>query len=158
MIVFSASNWNLHRYPDNVASRNDIQLGQSSPVTKLVTPSQTRQVQDIPQPSNQRVGDNDDLLLVQEFDVRGANADELLGYEDDEDEGEGEVDSYDGCEDDPTCHLDFQRQVRLNATWRAEGNRRPGGLKTQRAMRRAWEASVCFHTALPCLCLTNVQI
>lgn len=36
----------------------------------------------------------------------------------------------------------FQQKVRVDATRRAEGNRRAGGLKTQRAMVRAWKEFV----------------
>lgn len=45
-------------------------------------------------------------------------------------------------EGDDTGHEAFQRQVRLNATQRAKGNRRTGGLRTQRAMRKERDVSL----------------
>jgi hypothetical protein len=115
------------------------------------------------------------MLLINEFDVDGADADEVLGYDgdgdgdggdgddgdnDNDDEGEGE--KGETSEEDEECSGDegsrakpregfraFQTRVRVDAAKRAEGNRRAGGLRTQRAMVRAWEA--CFHSPLATL-------
>ncbi|GLB44253.1 hypothetical protein LshimejAT787_1601830 [Lyophyllum shimeji] len=90
-------------------------------------------------------GDDDESVLIGEFGIEGANADELLGYDDDDDEGE---DEWDGCTPDADDEgegedLDaYKIRIRVDATRRAEGNRRAGGLKTQRAMVRAWEEFV----------------
>lgn len=111
------------------------------------------------------------MLLIDEFDVDGADADEVLGYDGDGDgddggdgddsdnDDEGEAEKGDTSEEDEEHSGDegsrakphegfraFQTRVRVDAAKRAEGNRRAGGLRTQRAMVRAWEA--CFHFPL----------
>jgi hypothetical protein len=118
--------------------------------------------------------DNEEISLVNEFGVDGAYADEVLGYEGDGDDDDDNRDSGEGPlasdEQDEAANSDededeaddddddhgadkresfgaFQKRVRVNAAKRAEGNRRAGGLKTQRAMVRAWE--VCLLLLLP---------
>ena len=97
--------------------------------------------------------------------MEGAAAEEVLGYdpdndeEDEEENEEGDGDEGDGDEDeqeqgghsDEEVDLDgdkefeeLRRRVRIEATQQSEATRRVGGIKTQRAMIRAWE--VCFHT------------
>ena len=71
--------------------------------------------------------EDDEEQLVQEFGVPGAFAEEILGYDEEVDDLDLEVD-----EDYET----FQTRVRVAATKRAEANRRPGGLKTQQAMQK----------------------
>lgn len=70
-------------------------------------------------------------------------------HENTEDNSEDE-DTSDESEDDESeddnaiLHEDFaefKRRVRVEETRRAEGNRRAGGLKTQKAMVKAWQAS-----------------
>lgn len=84
---------------------------------------------------------------MQEFNVKGGNADELLGYDPEEDESsdedrdENESDDEEGGPSQGQSHTSFQRQVRVDATQRAERNRRIGGLKTQRAMQKGWNVS-----------------
>ena len=98
---------------------------------------------------------SDEALLVNEFDVDGAG-EEILGYEDDGDEGDEDEDEDDNDSSEsesteeqrlnsPRTFRKFKHQVRADAARRAEGNRRPGGLRTQRAMVRAWEVS-CFYS------------
>ncbi|KAJ7939116.1 hypothetical protein B0H13DRAFT_1850851 [Mycena leptocephala] len=79
--------------------------------------------------------------------VAGANAYEMLGYEDDDDgsdnegaDGDAEDDEEDGDEDEegPTDMNEFRRGVRVAAVRRFEANRRAGGRKTQAAMVKAW--------------------
>ncbi|KAJ7032086.1 hypothetical protein C8F04DRAFT_1108426 [Mycena alexandri] len=79
----------------------------------------------------------------------------MLGYEDDDDEGEGdreegeeddEADDGDDDEDGPEDMVAFRRGVRVAAVQRFEKNRRPGGRKTQNAMVRAWNEFTTIHT------------
>ncbi|KAJ7629821.1 hypothetical protein B0H17DRAFT_1164275 [Mycena rosella] len=77
-----------------------------------------------------------DTVLLRRYDVDRANVYELLGYEDDgvdEDEGEDEQ-----VNKGPEDMEEFRRGVRVAAVQRTEGNRHPGGLKTQQAMVKAW--------------------
>ncbi|KAJ7462509.1 hypothetical protein FB451DRAFT_1404301 [Mycena latifolia] len=99
---------------------------------------------------------NDEAELIRSFDVQGANAYELLGYDDEEEEEEeaeadedaadasgDEEDSSGSDSDDPPDRTAaqkkaFRTRVRVEAVQRFEGNRRTGGLKTQAAMVKAW--------------------
>ena len=88
---------------------------------------------------------DDEEALIDQFNIEGAAAEEVLGYDEDDDE---EYDGSNGDNGDDSEFLDgdlgfkaFQRQVRVEETRRAEGNRRAGGIKTQRAMVKAWEVS-----------------
>ncbi|KAF8228167.1 hypothetical protein L208DRAFT_1489138 [Tricholoma matsutake] len=109
--------------------------------------------------------DNEEASLVNEFDVDGADAGEVLGYEgdgdDDNDGGGGDDGDGDGeghqpgdgepsdddnedAEDEDHANqcedfITFQKHIRVTAAKRAEGNRRAGGLKMQRAMVKAWD-------------------
>jgi hypothetical protein len=89
--------------------------------------------------------EDDEETLINQYNVDGAAADEILGYDDDEDEEyngdmEGNDDTEGQCpNEDSAVFQAFQRQVRVAETRRAEGNRRAGGIKTQRAMVKAWE-------------------
>ena len=90
---------------------------------------------------------------MNEFGVDGADADTVLGYDnnddnDDRHQQEEEEPSDDGGDGDAEDedqdrqqqnYGDFQKRVRVTAAKRAEGNRRTGGLKTQRAMVKAWK-------------------
>ncbi|KAK7015694.1 hypothetical protein R3P38DRAFT_2786629 [Favolaschia claudopus] len=101
-----------------------------------------------PEQESDTVGQVNDAALLREYDVPGAKAYEILGYEDDDDdeEEEGERDlgpgddadneeSSEDDEDDESVNMDaFRRGVRIAAVKRAEGNRRAGGRKTQAAM------------------------
>ena len=94
--------------------------------------------------------------------VEGAAAEEILGYDpdnDEEDEEEDEDSDGDGDEpaleghsdeepdlDDDTAFEELRKRVRVEATQRSEATRRAGGIKTQRAMIRAWE--VYFHALI----------
>jgi hypothetical protein len=98
--------------------------------------------------------ESDEETLVEEFGVEGAAAEEVLGYDPDNDEededGEELEDDNDELKDDDeefdedanTAFEELRKRVRVEATQHAEANRRAGGIKTQRAMVRAWE--VCF--------------
>jgi len=83
----------------------------------------------------------EETALVQHFDVEGADAEAILGF-DDEKEDEEDVDEENGFQDlpnaSPELYKAFQASVRVQAASRAEGNRRKGGLATQKAMVRAW--------------------
>jgi hypothetical protein len=91
-------------------------------------------------PDGGAVGD-DEASLIDDFDITGAEAQELLGYDDNDDEDEDEDDDEDdeAKDEEELQYRTFQTSVRVDAAKRAEGNRRAGGLKTQRAMRRKWE-------------------
>lgn len=88
---------------------------------------------------------DDEASLVNEFglSIDGAEAHEVLGYGDDDDEDnddiDGEVDDLGAGEENTGSFQSYQTQLRVSAVLRAEGNRRQGGLKTQKAVVRAWE-------------------
>ncbi|KAG5219998.1 hypothetical protein IMY05_C4702000100 [Salix suchowensis] len=88
---------------------------------------------------------DDEASLVNEFglSIDGAEAHEVLGYGDDDDEDNddvnGEVDDLGEGEDNTESFQSYQTQLRVSAVLHAEGNRRQGGLKTQKAVVRAWE-------------------
>lgn len=87
---------------------------------------------------------DDEVSLVNEFGFEGARAEELLAYDDDDDLDE----EWSGCQPDNVAlashSMDYNEiQVRVDATNRAQANRRPGGLRTQIAMVRAWEVRSC---------------
>jgi hypothetical protein len=94
--------------------------------------------------------ESDEETLVEEFGIDGAAAEEVLGYDpdndeeeaDEEEEEEDQDDEDEGDEDDKAFE-ELRKRVRLEATQQSEANRRAGGIKTQRAMVRAWE--VRFH-------------
>jgi hypothetical protein len=118
----------------------------------------------------------DEAELLRLYDVSGANASELLSYEDSDDDEEyddNDEESPPESDDDESGesgdkstgaaassrqprrrissgdHEEFRIGVRVAAVRRTEGNRRPGGLKTQKAMVRAWlvslNSSSCVH-------------
>ncbi|KAF9490446.1 hypothetical protein BDN71DRAFT_1490630 [Pleurotus eryngii] len=88
---------------------------------------------------------DDEVSLVNEFglSIDGAEAHKVLGYGDDDDEDNddvnGEVDDLGEGEDNTESFQSYQTQLRVSAVLRAEGNRRQGGLKTQKAVVCAWE-------------------
>ncbi|KAK6984727.1 hypothetical protein R3P38DRAFT_2806331 [Favolaschia claudopus] len=92
--------------------------------------------------------DGDDTEeLIRQYGVEGANADELLGYDDDDDEDGEEEEDGDASDadiaDEAAAHAAFKRSVRIQAVNRAEGNRRAGGIKTQNAVKKdfqEWQA------------------
>lgn len=107
------------------------------------------------EPERQNIPDPDgreEITLVQQFDVEGAAAEEILGFDDDDDDGDEDQDddgedfiAEDECvSDSPRAFREYQASVRVAAAKRAEGNRRSGGLKTQKAMVRSWEVSIRF--------------
>ncbi|KAJ7936473.1 hypothetical protein B0H13DRAFT_1946706 [Mycena leptocephala] len=90
-------------------------------------------------------GEESEAALLRRYDVAGANAYEMLGYEDDDDGsedegGDGDEEDEDGDEDEqgPTDMNAFRVGVRVAAVQRFEANRRAGGRKTQAAMVKAW--------------------
>ncbi|KAJ7823140.1 hypothetical protein B0H14DRAFT_3730549 [Mycena olivaceomarginata] len=85
--------------------------------------------------------DDGDAALIREFNVEGANAEELLGYDDeDEEDAADDADEADtNTGDEEAAHAAFKKSVRVKAVRRAEGNRRAGGIKTQKSMVKAWE-------------------
>ena len=100
--------------------------------------------------------ESDEETLVEEFGIDGAAAEEVLGYDPDNDEEEaddeededqddedGDQDDEDEGNEDDKAFEELRKRVRLEATQQSEANRRAGGIKTQRAMVRAWE--VRFH-------------
>lgn len=92
---------------------------------------------------------DDDVALLNEFNVDGAYASEILGFDDDDDESvdeegcadlESEVDSETESQViSSTSFSDFQRRTRVEETRRAEQNRRAGGIKTQNGVVKAWQ-------------------
>ena len=107
------------------------------------TPSTRRVTTNLSHPLHSLVANEDDEeALVNQYAIEGAAAEEVLGYDEDDEEEEGDVagDYRDGGDGGPDFDFKaFQRQVRVDETRRAEGNRRAGGVKTQRAMVKAWE-------------------
>ncbi|KAJ7726564.1 hypothetical protein DFH07DRAFT_1000760 [Mycena maculata] len=91
-------------------------------------------------------GDDDDTdaALLRQYDAEGANTYEMLSYEDEDegDEGENGSDEEDADVDDPPDRATLLSNVRVAAVKRVENNRRAGGRKTQRAMRREWREFV----------------
>jgi hypothetical protein len=101
--------------------------------------------------------ENGEAALLRRFDVDGADAYELLGYEDEDDEEDtavgmgGDVSSSQSSsssdDDEEDTHWTaeqkkaFRIRTRVDAAKRTEGNRRAGGRKTQNAMVRAWNVS-----------------
>ncbi|KAJ7504735.1 hypothetical protein B0H11DRAFT_1709516, partial [Mycena galericulata] len=85
--------------------------------------------------------DDAEAALIRRFNVAGADAYELLGYDDDVDEEE-DPDYQDGGKvdggNDGKQKRAFRIRVRVDAARRAEGNRRAGGIKTQNAMVKGW--------------------
>ncbi|KAJ7802201.1 hypothetical protein B0H14DRAFT_3488711 [Mycena olivaceomarginata] len=79
--------------------------------------------------------EDDEASLIKRYNIPGADAQDLLGYDDEEEEEDEEVDTS----DEEAAHNAFQRSARVKAIHRAEGNRREGGNKTQKAMVKAWE-------------------
>ena len=98
----------------------------------------------------------------QEFDIEGADASDLLGFDDEVDEDyhnseefeddsdiglsgqridSSELDSELLISDSPRAFQAYQASIRVAAAKRAEGNRRSGGIKTQKGMVKAWKAS-----------------
>ncbi|KAJ7933678.1 hypothetical protein B0H13DRAFT_1855921 [Mycena leptocephala] len=80
---------------------------------------------------------------IKQYGVEGANAEELLGYDDEDDEGGGddedeEVAASDDEEaaagDEEAAHTALKQTTRVQAVRRAEGNRRIGGIRTQKAV------------------------
>ncbi|KAH9474890.1 hypothetical protein JR316_0013358 [Psilocybe cubensis] len=135
------------------------------------------QVAELPSSSSQYVGTsmsvlrgNNDEILIQEFGIEGAAAEEVLGYDDDSDsdpedefqevlEINDELLAHTALEDDSEFDLEtqmqggpfpgesytkFQTRIRLEETRRAENNRRAGGVKTQNAVIKDWKI-FCGH-------------
>ncbi|KAJ7476613.1 hypothetical protein FB451DRAFT_1460853 [Mycena latifolia] len=78
--------------------------------------------------------DISDAALLAEFGVAGAAPEELLGYDEDE---EDEEDPDDLADDE--VYAKFQKKTRIEAAERFEGNRRAGGRKTQKSMIKSWD-------------------
>ena len=104
--------------------------------------------------------ESDEETLIEEFGIDGAAAEEVLGYDpdndeeevDEEEEDEDQDDEDEGDEDDKAFE-ELRKRVRLEATQQSEANRRTGGIKTQRAMVRAWE--VRFYSSFFLKILAN---
>ena len=88
---------------------------------------------------------------IKQYGVEGANAEELLGYDDEDDEGGGddedeEVAASDDEEaaagDEEAAHTAFKQTTRVQAVRRAEENRRIGGIRTQKAVVKDFNASI----------------
>ncbi|KAF8219003.1 hypothetical protein L208DRAFT_1383142 [Tricholoma matsutake] len=97
-----------------------------------------------------------EMSLVNQFGVDDADADKVLGY----DNNDNDDDGYQPEEDEPSDdggngdaededqdrqqqnYGDFQKWVRVTVPKRAEGNHCTGGLKMQQAIVKAWEEFV----------------
>jgi hypothetical protein len=104
------------------------------------------------------IEEENDAALLRAYDVTGANAYEMLGYDDSDDE-DGENDEEDGDsdgeEDDgegPQDMETFRLGVRVAAVLRFEANRRAGGRKTQAAMVKAWNVRRVFSQLSVFIC------
>ncbi|KAJ6534238.1 hypothetical protein B0H19DRAFT_964399, partial [Mycena capillaripes] len=92
------------------------------------------------------VEEESEAALLRAYDVAGANAYEMLGYDDDDEsddehEGDGGGDDNDD-EEGPQDMETFRLGVRIAAVKRFEANRRAGGRKTQAAMVKAWNEHI----------------
>ena len=85
---------------------------------------------------------------MQEFSVAGVDIGDLVSIGDEEEVEDDLIDGDEGDEEDEfdldndTNFLAYQQKVRVEAAQRAEQARRPGGVRTQKAMERAWEVRV----------------
>ncbi|TFK72355.1 hypothetical protein BDN72DRAFT_894862 [Pluteus cervinus] len=122
--------WYPQSQPSSSAPRRVNLLLPSPP---LPDPKHTAQAED---------EDEDEHSLVETYGITGAFAEEVLGYDLEPDDEELEEDEDDDDDDEESAFEQFKTQVRVSATRRAEGNRRPGGLKTQKAMVRVWNEFV----------------
>lgn len=86
---------------------------------------------------------DDDTSLLHEYNVDGANAEEIFGFDDDDEAEEGDMDEDEAISE--TEFASFQRDIRVNATQRAEANRRPGGIKTQKGVVKAWLVRITIY-------------
>lgn len=98
-----------------------------------------------------------DANLVGEFTIDGAGVEDLLGLDDDDDDdseggGSGEDSSDEDSDENMNDEefLEFQRHTRVTETRRTEENRRPGGIKTQRAVVKAWTVHSKAIASLKC--------
>ncbi|KAJ7679310.1 hypothetical protein DFH06DRAFT_974792 [Mycena polygramma] len=84
--------------------------------------------------------DESDAGLLRAYNVPGADASDLLGYDDeDSDEEDGDGDENGSDSDDGPEDMDaYRRGIRVAAANRAEGNRREGGRRTQSSMVKMW--------------------
>lgn len=121
-------------------SHGDISDDVIDPLLRNKPPPSTSQAQQRINPAEAIVDTSydDDTSLLHDYYVDGANAEDILGFDDDDDGEE-----YGDMEDDEVISdsefTSFQRDVRMHETKRAEANRRPGGIKTQRGMVKAWQ-------------------
>jgi hypothetical protein len=108
----------------------------------------------------------DEAELIQEFDVEGADASDLLGFDDEVDEDYHNSEEFEDIglsgqsidssgldpellvSDSPRGFQAYQASIRVAAAKRAEGNRRSGGIKTQKGMVKAWKASRYFKWSI----------
>lgn len=78
---------------------------------------------------------------MQHFDVKGADAEAILGFDDDK-EDEEDINEENTIQElpnaSPELYKVFQASVRVQAAACAEGNHRKGGLVTQKAVVQAW--------------------
>ena len=106
--------------------------------------------------------DEDEEVLVREFDRDGAQgAEDLLGFGKDGLDDDAEEDEWNLADDGksaapclaipradlgPLDHFKkFQTDTRVAAAVRSEGNRRRGGVKTQKSTVKIWNVSLPFH-------------
>ena len=95
--------------------------------------------------------ETDEAELLNEYGANGA--DEILGFDNADDESEASESESDDessheAEEEPCdstmsdkCFSEFQRRLRVDETRRAEANRRPGGIKTQKTNVKLWMVS-----------------
>lgn len=84
---------------------------------------------------------------------------DLLGLDDDDEEAEDGEDISDGDSEgnmDDTDFLEFKRRTRVDETQRTEENRRPGGIKTQHAVVKAW--TVRFKMSYSLICTDHLSL
>jgi hypothetical protein len=106
--------------------------------------------------------DEDEEALVRDFDRDGAQgAEGLLGFDKDGLDDDAEEDEWNLADDGKSAapclaipHADsgaldhfkkFQTDTRVAAAVRSEGNRRRGGVKTQKSTVKIWNVSLPFH-------------
>ena len=85
---------------------------------------------------------DDEISLMREFNIEGAEVEDMLGIDD---ESEDEYDEFDGGNDldlaDDGDYHSYRQQVRVDAAQRAELARRPGDIRIQAGVRKDWDVS-----------------
>lgn len=133
-------------------NHGDISDDVIDPLLRNEPPPSTPRAQERTNPAEAIVNTSydDDTSLLHDYYVDGANAEDILGFDDDDDGEE-----YGDTEEDEVISdsefTSFQRDVRMHETQRAEANRRPGGIKTQKGVVKAWQVCLILLHQTACI-------